>query len=136
MRKQTWIGLAATFVVATVAAVVAAAPNDRPGSGNLPAGNDDDNFPPSCLSPTLVNKVMCPATLQYTETTSTTGQPPWTPTTSTKTAPYIGAITTGTSNKTLTCSYTPDGTDRLVVTQTSTKSCAMSKKFRGFNCCK
>jgi hypothetical protein len=133
--KRNLIVLAGALAIATFATVAVA---DRPGGGTPPGGQDDDNYPPSCNSAAQVKKIVCPATIVYNETTSASvpgGGPPWSPTTTSKTAAFASAAVGGVANKSVSCLYTADGTDRLSVVLASPKACAMSKKFRGANCC-
>ncbi|MFO0738302.1 MAG: hypothetical protein U0270_20585 [Labilithrix sp.] len=131
MKKRSLIAGATALVCATIAAVVVAAPNDRPGNGGAPRGNDDENWPASCAGPTLVDKVLCPSSINYNETTSAPG---WSPNTEVKSAPFAG-YEMGPNAK-LQCNYTADGTDKLTIHKTSPKACVAAKKFGGFNCCK
>ena len=129
--KQWMIGIATASVVATLAAMTFAAPNDNAGSGTPPSGSDDDNYPAGCVGPALVNKIDCPSTINYSEILSA---PAWSGTAEIKPASYVQASTG--NGRTLSCTYTVDGNDRMSISRTSAKVCVMAKKHRGFNCCK
>jgi hypothetical protein len=130
--KQWGIGVATASVVATIAAMSFAGPNDGAGSGNVPGGIDNESYPTGCAGPALITKIECPLTINYKEILSA---PAWSGTAETKPASYAQA-STGSTGKTVSCTYTADGNDRMSISQTSPKACVVAKKHRGFNCCK